>query len=208
METTTEKEILMAGFGGQGIVLMGNILGKAATIHDLKHATMTQAYGPEARGGSCSSQVIISEEEILYPYVEQPRVLICMSQEGFEKNIGLLSDSGLLIWDTDLVHTGSLDPGWAVYHIPATRFAEKLGTRMMANIVMLGFLSALSDVVRPDSLREAALSSVPPKTRDMNAKAFDRGREYGKAMQKSRTKLHRSPETDAKTGVETGAETE
>ena len=91
METRTEKEILIAGFGGQGIVLIGNILGKAATIHDLKHATMIQAYGPEARGGSCSSQVIISEEEILFPYVQQPQVLMCMSQEGFEKNIASLS---------------------------------------------------------------------------------------------------------------------
>jgi len=208
-ETTGEKQILMAGFGGQGIVLMGSILGKAATIHDLKHATMIQAYGPEARGGSCSSQVIISEEEILYPYVQHPRVLVCMSQEGFEKNIASLIAGGLLIWDTDLVQTGDLDSQWAAYHIPATRFAEKLGTRMMANIVMLGFLSAFSDVVRPDSLREAALSSVPPKTKDKNAEAFDRGREYGEAIQKSRTKLDESPGTggvsDAVTSTETGA---
>jgi 2-oxoglutarate ferredoxin oxidoreductase subunit gamma len=195
MDTAREKEILIAGFGGQGIVLMGSILGKAATIHDLRHATMIQAYGPEARGGSCSSQVVISEEEILYPYVEQAQILMCMSQEGFDKNIGCLAPGGLLLWDTDLVKTPELDPGWAAYHIPATRFAEKLGTTMMANIVMLGFLSAFSDVVAVDSLRQAVLSSVPAKTRDMNAEAFDRGREYGEAILKSRSKLDGSPET-------------
>ena len=204
MESMTEKEILVSGFGGQGIVLMGSILGKAATIHDLKHATMIQAYGPEARGGSCSSQVVISDEEILYPYVQQAQVLMCMSQEGYENNIASLSPGGLLIWDTDLVETRDLDPGWVAHHIPATRFAEKLGTKMMANIVMLGFLSAFSDVVGVDSLRQAMLSSVPAKTKDMNAKAFDRGREYGEAIQKSRAKLDMVPETQSEIAPEGG----
>ena len=107
METRTEREILITGFGGQGIVLTGNILGKAATLYDLKHATMTQSYGPEARGGSCSSQVIISEEEILFPYVERPQVLICMSQEGFDKNIASL----LLRRTPHLGHRPGRDPG-------------------------------------------------------------------------------------------------
>ena len=110
MAATKEKEVLVTGFGGQGIVLTGAILGKAATIHDRVHATMTQSYGPEARGGSCSSQVIISHEPIPYPYVEEPQALICMSQEGYDKNIGALVESGLLVWDTDLVETGELDP--------------------------------------------------------------------------------------------------
>jgi len=184
-----EVEILIAGFGGQGIVLTGGILGKAATLHDQKHATMIQSYGPEARGGSCSSQVIISDREILYPYVERPDVLIAMSQEGFDKHISSLASGGLLLWDTDLVRISELDPGWSAYHIPATRFAEKLGNKMMANIVMLGFFSALSEVVNPDSLREAVLSSVPPKTKEANAAAFDRGREYGEAIRRSEAKL-------------------
>ncbi len=195
MGTGNEKEILITGFGGQGIVLIGNILGKAATIHDLKHATMIQAYGPEARGGFCSAQVIISEEEILFPYVQHPQILVCMSQEGFDKNIASLLSGGLLIWDTDLVQPQDLDPSWTAYHIPATRFADKLGNKMMANIVMLGFLSAISDLVQLDSLRQAVLSSVPAKTRETNARAFDRGREYGEAIQKSRAKLDQNPET-------------
>ena len=185
MQNKTEKEILISGFGGQGIVLAGNILGKAAALYDKKHATLTQSYGPEARGGSCSAQVVISEDEILFPYVEEPQVMVCMSQEGYTKNVGTLVHGGLLIWDTDLVQTKAPDPSWATYHIPASRFAEELGNVMMANIVMLGFLSAVSDLVEVESLREAVLSSVPPHTKEKNDKAFERGREYGEAILKS-----------------------
>ncbi len=185
MSNKKEKEIFITGFGGQGIILTGNILGKAAALFDMKHATMTQSYGPEARGGACSSQVIISDREILFPYAENPQMMICMSQDGYNKNAGCLIKGGLLISDTDLVQITSADESWIIYNIPATRFAEELGNKMMANIVMLGFVSAVSDSVSVDSLREAVLVSVPPKTRDKNGEAFDRGREYGLEILKS-----------------------
>jgi 2-oxoglutarate ferredoxin oxidoreductase subunit gamma len=185
MAQKAEKEIIITGFGGQGIVLTGNILGKAATLYDNKHATMTQSYGPEARGGSCSSQVVISDQEIQFPYAENPQVLICMSQDGFAKNKGLLIKEGLLVWDTDLVDATELDESWTVYNIPATRFAEEIGNKMMANIVMIGFLSAVSDLVSVESLRQAVLISVPPKTKEKNEEAFNRGREYGEEILKS-----------------------
>ncbi|MDY6935362.1 MAG: 2-oxoacid:acceptor oxidoreductase family protein [Spirochaetota bacterium] len=187
MSKQTEKEILISGFGGQGIVLTGNIIGKAATLYDNKFATMTQSYGPEARGGSCSSQVVISEEEILFPYVENPQILICMSHEGFNKNRESLIKGGLLIWDSDLVTVSQPDESWKLYNIPATRFAEELGNKMMANIVILGFFSALSEVICADSLCKAVLISVPAKTKEMNSIAFDRGREYGMEILKSYT---------------------
>lgn len=186
MTTATEREILISGFGGQGIVLAGNILGKAAALFDKRHSTMTQSYGPEARGGACSAQVMISDEEILFPYVERPQVMVCMSQEGYSKNVDALISDGVLLWDSDLVKTGEHDPSWKTYHIPATRFAEELGNVMMANIVMLGFLSAVTDVVTVDALREAVLGSVPPHTKDKNAKAFEKGHEYGTAILKAR----------------------
>ena len=187
MSEQIEKEILITGFGGQGIVLTGNILGKAATLYDKKHATMTQSYGPEARGGSCSSQVVISEEEILFPYVENPQVLICMSQDGYNKNRESLIKGGLLIWETDLVEAAEPDESWKLYKIPATRFAEELGNKMMANIVMLGFFSAVNKFVSTDSIRDAILVSVPPKTKEKNNSAFDKGREYGLEILKSHT---------------------
>ena len=185
MSNKKEKEIFITGFGGQGIVLTGNILGKAAALFDKKHATMTQSYGPEARGGACSSQVVISEKEILFPYAENPQIMICMSQDGFNKNRQSLINGGFLIWDTDLVQVSDPDESWILYNIPATRFAEELGNKMMANIVMLGFISAVGDTVSVNSLREAVLVSVPPKTRDKNGGAFDRGREYGLEILKS-----------------------
>jgi 2-oxoglutarate ferredoxin oxidoreductase subunit gamma len=176
-------------------VLTGNILGKAATLFDKRHATMTQSYGPEARGGSCSSQVVISDNEILYPYAENPMVIICMSQEGYQKNVHSLVPGGLLLWDTDLVETKDLDPNWQAYNIPATRFAEELGNKMMANIVMLGFFSAISDAISPESLKQAVLKSVPPKTVEKNEMAFERGREYGNEILRSRAKKDKNRES-------------
>lgn len=174
-----ENEITIAGFGGQGVVLTGSILGKAAVLRDGKHAVMTQSYGPEARGGSCASQVIISETEILSPGVENPQILVAMNQEGYDKNVGTIVKDGLLIWDSDLVEPSETDPTITTYHIPMTRFAEELGNKMMVNIVMLGFLSAVSDAVSLKALKETVLNTVPPRTRDKNSMAFDRGREYG-----------------------------
>lgn len=203
--TTQERQVFFTGFGGQGIIMAGDILGKAATLFDFKHATMTQNYGPEARGGSCSSQVIISTEEILFPYIEEPEILVCMSQEGYSKNIKSLRPDGILIWETDLVRVqkGAFRKA---YNIPATRFAEELGGKMMANIVMLGFLAAVTDVVETESLRKAVLDSVPPATRENNSKAFDRGYEYGEAILKGRSKqehsleyVEHSPPDDVKT---------
>ena len=185
MVNNKEKEILITGFGGQGIVLAGSILGKAAALFDKRHSTMTQSYGPEARGGSCSAQVMISDEEILFPYVENPQVVVCMSQEGYTKNVASLVPDGCLLWDADLVKAEEPESGWQAHSIPATRFAEELGNTMMANIVMLGFLSAMSDVVSVEALREAVLSSVPPHTKEKNAAAFERGREYGEAILRS-----------------------
>jgi len=194
MNQNQQHEVVITGFGGQGIILTGNILGKAATIGDGRHATMTQSYGPEARGGACSTQVIVSDQEIAFPYAENPRLLVCMSQEGYENNRGALVEGGIIVWDTDLVDTGELDPSWSAYHIPATRMAEELGNKMMANIVMLGFVSAVSDVVGVESLKEAMLGSVPPHTKEKNELAFERGRDYGLAILKSRAKQELSGE--------------
>jgi len=183
-----EKHILITGFGGQGIIMAGDILGKAATIYDQRFSTMAQAYGPEARGGACSAQIIISDDEILFPHVTEADVIICMSQEGYSKNVGRLRRRGTLIWDSDLVRTKKLETGWKTYNIPATRFSGELGNKMMANIVMLGFLSAVCDLVSVDAMRKAALSSVPETTREANTQAFERGCQYGEAILKSRAK--------------------
>lgn len=176
--TAFRKEIRFTGFGGQGIVVMGYILGKAAAVFDGKEATMTQSYGPEARGGASSTRVIISNEKIYYPYVTQSDFLVCMSQEGYEKYRSSIKENSLLIIDEDLVTLQPKERTTRIYKIPATRFAEDLGRKIVANIVMLGFFSAFADFISEEALRKAIATSVPKPTVDLNLKAFDKGRNY------------------------------
>jgi 2-oxoglutarate ferredoxin oxidoreductase subunit gamma len=183
------QEILFTGFGGQGIVLAGRILGKAAVIGDHKESTLVQAYGPEARGGACSAQVIIADGAIHYPYVRYPDVLVCMSQGGFDKFIGDMKAGGTLITDQDLVNPhGALPNDDPYFDIPATRMAEELGRKMMANIIMLGFFTAVTGAISVNSAQNAVTESVPKGTEKMNIKAFTKGYEYGLAVLKGREK--------------------
>ena len=117
------SEIKIGGFGGQGVILSGIIIGKARAIFDGKHATLTQAFGPEARGSACSAQVILSDEAILYPYVANPDVLVVMSQEAYTKFSPALKKDGILLMEQDLVQPGKLPPKVKAHSIPATRFA-------------------------------------------------------------------------------------
>lgn len=172
-------EIRIAGFGGQGVILSAIVIGKAACIFENGYSTMTQAFGPEARGGACSAQVILSDEPVLYPYVTRPDVLVVMSQEAYSLFTPQLKDNGLLIIERDLVRVDALPAGARVYSVPATRLAEELGKRMVLNVVMVGFFGAVAGLLNPDSLRKAIADSVPPAFVELNLKAFDKGFEYG-----------------------------
>ncbi|HOL71333.1 MAG TPA: 2-oxoacid:acceptor oxidoreductase family protein [Bryobacteraceae bacterium] len=174
-------EIRTAGFGGQGVILSAMIIGKAASIYEDRHATLTQSFGPEARGGASSAQVVLSDRPIAYPYVTAPDVLIVMSQEAYTRFAPELKDNGILIVEEDLVRISQLKPTVRVYGVPATRLAEELGRRMVLNVVMVGFFAAVTGLVSPDALRRAVVDSVPPATRDLNLRAFDKGYEYGLA---------------------------
>ena len=172
-------EIRISGFGGQGVILSAIVIGKAGCIFEKGYSTMTQAFGPEARGGACSAQVILSNEPILYPYVTRPDILVTMSQEAYSLFTPHLKEDGILIIEQDLVRVEKLPPGVRVYGVPATRLAEELGKRMVLNIVMVGFFAAVTNVLQPDALRDAVADSVPPAFRELNLKAFDKGFEYG-----------------------------
>jgi 2-oxoglutarate ferredoxin oxidoreductase subunit gamma len=176
------QEVRVSGFGGQGIILSGYIVGKAASIHDGKQATMVQAYGPEARGSACSSQVVVADEQIDFPYLSASDILVSMSQEAYDKFIGELREGGILLIDETLVKMGEIDKDIEIYSIPATEFAEELGRKIVANIVMLGFVAGATDVVTADAMRQAVASSVPAAAVDLNMKAFDKGYEYGVAQ--------------------------
>jgi 2-oxoglutarate ferredoxin oxidoreductase subunit gamma len=172
-------EIRISGFGGQGVILSAIVIGKAGCIFENGYSTMTQAFGPEARGGACSAQVILSNEPILYPYVTRPDILVTMSQEAYSLFSPNLKENGLLIIEQDLVRVENLPPGVRVYGVPATRLAEELGKRMVLNIVMVGFFAAVTNVLEPEAVRRAVGDSVPEAFRELNLKAFDKGFEYG-----------------------------
>ncbi len=187
------SEIRFSGFGGQGIIRCGLITGKAVSLYDKKHTTMTQSFGPEARGSACSSQLVVSEDRVLYPYITRPEILVSMSQEAYEKYEPELREDGVLIIDKDLVKLKPDQRKVKLYSIPATRYAEELGNRIIANLVMLGFFTAVTDMVSPEAMKKALPGLVPSRFLELNMKAFDRGYEYGKETmaeeRKSKPKL-------------------
>lgn len=172
-------EVRLSGTGGQGVILAGQILGQAVSLYQKgKFATLTQSYGPEARGGSCSAEVVISDEPISYPYVVSPRVLVIMSQEAYKKFTPDIEPKTLVIIDPDLVKPNK-SRTFKILSIPATNFAREMGRAVVANIIILGFLAAVSDVVSPDALKKSILATVPEGTGEFNIKAFELGYKYG-----------------------------
>jgi 2-oxoglutarate ferredoxin oxidoreductase subunit gamma len=187
------SEIRIAGFGGQGVILAASVIGKAVAIFEGGFACMTQAFGPEARGGSSSAQVILSSDPILYPYVTRPDILVVMSQEAYGKFAPQVKPGGILIVESEMVQMGgvTLPEGVRVFGVPATRLAEELGRKVVLNIVMVGFFGAVTNIVDPDSLRKAVEDSVPPTMAKLNLAAFDKGFTYGAEL------LHRLSEHEA-----------
>jgi len=174
-EQISRKEVTIAGFGGQGIVLTGFILGKALALYEDRQVVMTQSYGPEARGGASSANLVISDETIDYPFVQRPDILVTISQEAYKKFRPRLKETGLILIDEDLVKP---DPGDHVLAIPATGIAETLGKRIVANVVMLGFIAGATSLASRDSLIRSIESSVKTKTIPLNIEAFDAGYEF------------------------------
>ena len=173
------NEIKIGGFGGQGVILTGYIIGKAAAIFDNKHATMTQAFGPEARGSACSAQVIVSDDIIRYPYVKQPDTMVIMSQEAFTRFSPQIHPEGMMLIEEDLVDPAGLPDTVRLFKIPATRIAEELGRKVVLNMVMAGFFASASGLIDKDAVRKAVETSVPKGTERLNLQAFDRGYDWG-----------------------------
>ncbi len=173
------NEIRISGFGGQGVIRCGYIIGRIAALYDDKHATLTQSFGPEARGSACSAQILVDAEPIRYPYLTQPDTVVAMSQEAYDKFGSDLVEGGLLLIDEDLVKPTPSDRERRMYAIPSTRIAEELGNRIAGNIVMLGFFTAIAGIVSVDAARKALPSSVPERFIDLNLAAFEKGYEYG-----------------------------
>jgi 2-oxoglutarate ferredoxin oxidoreductase subunit gamma len=175
-------EIRFSGYGGQGIIRCGLISGKALSLFYDKHATLTQSIGPEARGSACSAQLVVSDDRVLYPYITKPEILIAMSQEAYEKYEPQLRDGGTLLIDEDLVRTKGVRDNIKFYSIPSTRFAEELGNRITANLVMLGFFTSITEIVSREAMKKALPGLVPDRFLELNETAFDKGYEYGREL--------------------------
>ena len=179
----SRTEIRVGGLGGQGVILCAMIVGKAASIFDGRHATLIQSFGPEARGSACSAQVTVSDEPIGYPYVKRPDVLVLLSPDAYKQFAPQLKPGGLLLYESELIRLdGSLPAGARPLGIPATRYAEELGRRLVLNIVMVGFFAGVTGVISREATEKAVLDSVPRGTEDLNLRAFKRGFEHGQGI--------------------------
>ncbi len=170
-------DIRISGWGGQGIVLMGIIIAEAAIIEGLNTA-QTQSYGPEARGGSSKSEVVISDEEIDYPKAIRLDCLIAMSQKACDDYYGDLKEEGILIVDSTYVKHVPLQ---RFYGIPFTRIArEKLKKDFVANVVALGAFSELTPYLKKSSIKKALIRRIPKGTEELNLTAFEEGVKEGR----------------------------
>ena len=177
-----KRDIRICGFGGQGVILAGFIIGKAASVFENYHAVQSQSYGPEARGGAARSEVIISDEKIGYPRPIGVDCLVAMSQESFDTYRDDIRDDAVIILDPDLVKKH--DIGRPLYKVHALKIAEELGNKIVTNIVMVGAFTSIYGLLKPEAVKESVIDSVPKKFTELNIKAFERGLEAGKNVLK------------------------
>ena len=188
---SSRYEIRLSGSGGQGLILMGIILAEAIGVYDGKYVAQTQSYGPEARGGSSKSEVIVSDEEIDYPKAIKLDLLLAMNQKSCDEFYPDLKPEGLLIVDSTYV---TQVPTPKTFQIPFTRIArEKFNREVVANIIALGALSQLTPIVSPKATESAVLARVPKGTEKLNRDALRAGLNAARRAKKAWMKLDVPP---------------
>ncbi len=179
-------EVRFSGSGGQGIILAGVILAEAAAIYDDKNVVQSQSYGPEARGGASKAEVIISDGDIDYPRATHIDILLALTQVACDKYVPDLRKDGALIVDIHEV-TKIPEGDFGVYRVPIFELArEKIGKRIVANMIALGVVVGLTEVVSKSAIEEAVLSRVPRGTEDLNLTALRLGFEEAKRLKDAR----------------------
>jgi 2-oxoglutarate ferredoxin oxidoreductase subunit gamma len=169
------QEIILSGAGGQGLIVAGAILAEAAGVHEGREVVQTQSYGIQARGGASQSAVIISDGPIKFPEVLTPDILLCLSQEAYERYGPRLREGGLLIINADLVDAHDAQSEVQVRAFPFTAQAEKMGRRIAANVIALGTLAVTTGAVEPASLAQAIHSHLPGRNVPTALEALDIG---------------------------------
>lgn len=179
MNRTQRFEIRIAGFGGQGVVTIGKILGTAFSVHGGKNSVNTQSYGPESRGGACRSEVVVSDGEINYPYVRRADVFIALSQVALDAYVADVKAGGILVIDPEAVQRPPEDGRLRVVEVPTVALSHEIGGVKYQNTVALGALYALiGGLIDEAPLLAALRSAVPAKTLDLNLSAFEKGKRY------------------------------
>jgi len=166
-------QVRLSGLGGQGVVLAGILLGQAG-VRDGRWVSGANSYGAQARGTACKAEVILSDRPVDFPHVLEADVLVAMSQGAYDRFVEETKEGGLVIYDSQLVRPGESTP----FHrsIPATEVAiREIDNRQVANIVMLGALTALTHVVSKGSMEAAVAKHVPPRFTEVNLRALKRG---------------------------------
>ena len=179
-------EIRIAGFGGQGVVTIGRILGTAISMYEGKNSVNTQSYGPESRGGACRSEVVISDGEIYYPRVRMADILVALSQVALDTYAADLKRGGILIIDAGGVQSVPDRKDITVLGIPTLEIAQTVGGVKCQNMIVLGALSTQMDWISQTSFERAISEGVPSKTITVNLEAFKKGREYVKNQREMR----------------------
>ena len=177
MKKDNRFEVRVAGFGGQGVVTIGRVLGVAFTIYEGKNSVNTRSYGPESRGGACRSEVVVSEGEIHYPSVRKADILVALSQPALDKYIQDLKEGGILLIDPNSVK--NVPQNLVCYEVPAMEIAHSVGNVKYQNLVVLGALAALlKSMLKKESLKSAVSENIPPETIKKNIEAFEAGWAY------------------------------
>jgi len=172
--------IRVAGFGGQGVITLGYVLSRAVSIHDAKYSLMTQSYGPEARGGACRSDVIISDTPIDYPKLDKIDVLIALSMDAYNRYHQQVKKGGIMIIEKDLTRIETEMEGVKYFRISAVKEAEALGNRLTANMIILGAAQSILNMVSKEAIEKAVRERFP-RYAEINITAVRRGMELGLA---------------------------
>jgi 2-oxoglutarate ferredoxin oxidoreductase subunit gamma len=172
-------EIRIAGFGGQGVVTIGKILGAAFSVYGGRNSVNTQSYGPESRGGACRSEVVVSDGDINYPYVRKADALVALSQVALDAYAADIKAGGILVIDPQAVTAPPAGGSFRLYPVPTVEIAHAAGDTQCQNIVALGALYALiADTIDEAALLKALEAGVPAATLGLNRAAFEQGKRY------------------------------
>ncbi len=166
--------IRFAGAGGQGVIMASVLLAKAYGLGEDYNISQTQSYGPEARGGACKAEVVISDEEIDYMKVDDADVFVALNQVGYDKYIGTVKDDAIVLVNDTLVESERKD----VYSISATEIAEKMGKPFVVNIVILGALTKILPKIHYPTVEEEIMKNFSASIAGINLEAYEKGYRY------------------------------